>query len=233
MDDDRREGLLRFYSLLASLESKIGGARRLGDCSGRMAWPKRGVYFFQEQGENRSDTGDGPRIVRVGTHALTATSRTTLWKRLSQHRGSLKTGGGNHRGSIFRDLVGAALISRDRLDCRTWPLPHPANGGTRSTELAVERQVSLAIGNMYFVWLPIEDAPSPKSRRGYIEKNAIALLSNCDKSPLDAPSPGWLGHHSDRERVRKSGLWNQDHVNESCDSAFLNVLEELVSEVRQ
>ena len=189
--------------------------------------------FSRSKAENRLDTGDAPRIVRVGTHALTATSRTTLWKRLSQHRGSLKTGGGNHRGSIFRDLVGAALISRDRLDCRTWPLPHPANGGMRSSELAVERQVSLVIGNMSFLWLSIEDDPGHESRRGYVEKNAIALLSDYNKPPLDPPSQGWLGYHSARKRVKNSGLWNQDFVEESCDSAFLNVLEQLVSEVRQ
>ena len=66
-----------------------------------------------EQGENRSDTGDGPKVVRVGTHALTAGSGTKLWTRLSEHKGPPKTGGGNHRGSIFRLIVGAALINRE------------------------------------------------------------------------------------------------------------------------
>ena len=107
------EHLVRFYSILDSLQHKIGGSRKLADCSGRMVWPRRGVYFFHELGENRSDTGDGPRVVRVGTHALTAGSGTKLWTRLSQHKGSPKTGGGNHRGSIFRLIVGAALINRE------------------------------------------------------------------------------------------------------------------------
>jgi hypothetical protein len=35
----------------------------VADCSGRIDWPKRGVYF-REAGEKRSDTGTGPRIVR-------------------------------------------------------------------------------------------------------------------------------------------------------------------------
>jgi hypothetical protein len=116
MDTERREHLVRFYSILGNLERKIGGARKLADCSGQMLWPQRGVYFFREQGEDRSDTGDGPRVVRVGTHALKAGSRSKLWGRLSQHRGPAKTGGGNHRGSIFRLIVGAALINRERLD---------------------------------------------------------------------------------------------------------------------
>jgi hypothetical protein len=49
-------------------------------------------------------------IVRVGTHALETGSQTTLWKRLSQHRGQARSGSGNHRGSIFRLIVGTALI---------------------------------------------------------------------------------------------------------------------------
>jgi hypothetical protein len=63
-----------------------------------MVWPKRGVYFFFETGESRSDSGSGPRVVRVGTHALREGSRAKLWTRLSQHQGTITTGGGNHRG---------------------------------------------------------------------------------------------------------------------------------------
>lgn len=68
---DRRDDLIRFYALIDRLREQGGGARRLADCSGRMNWPRRGVYFFFEDGEMRSDTGAGPRVVRVGTHALT------------------------------------------------------------------------------------------------------------------------------------------------------------------
>jgi hypothetical protein len=67
------------------------------------------VYFFFEDGEVRAD--GGLRLVRVGTHALTATSKATLWGRLRQNRGQVggrSPGGGNHRGSVFRRHVGAA-----------------------------------------------------------------------------------------------------------------------------
>ena len=69
---DRLSDLVRFYILLGSLEEKLGGKRTLAVCNGRMSWPTRGVYFFFEAGEERCDSGHGPRIVRVGTHALTA-----------------------------------------------------------------------------------------------------------------------------------------------------------------
>ena len=59
MSHERLDHLKRFYALLAVLEETSGGARRLSDCSGRMNWPTRGIYFYQEPNESRSDTGDG------------------------------------------------------------------------------------------------------------------------------------------------------------------------------
>jgi hypothetical protein len=232
MVPQRREHLIRFYSIFDRLEQEIGGARRLAECSGRMEWPARGVYFFHEVGEVRSDTGSGPRIVRVGTHALKDGSGAKLWTRLSQHRGQ-SNGSGNHRGSIFRLIVGAALISRDRLTFPTWGAGNTAKADVRAGEIALERKVSETLGNMWFLWLPVGDEPGPDSRRGYIERNAIALLSNYGKSPVDPPSHSWLGHYSDRERVRISGLWNQNHVDEACDAAFLDTLDDLVSAARR
>jgi len=105
----RGADLIRFYGILETLEEKAGGKRRLAECDGHMDWPRRGVYFLFEVGEARSDTGDGMRVVRVGTDALKPNAGATLWGRLRQHRGSLKTGGGNHRASIFRLLVGTAI----------------------------------------------------------------------------------------------------------------------------
>jgi hypothetical protein len=153
-----------------------------------MSWPGRGVYFFRENSELRFETGNDPRIVRVGTHALKAGSGTKLWTRLSQHRGQLRTGGGNHRGSIFRLIVGAALIRRDRLSFPTWGIGTTADKNTRQGEVALEREVSQVIGAMTLIWVPIEDDAGPQSRRGFIERNAIALLSNYNKPPFDPSS---------------------------------------------
>lgn len=107
---ERQHDITAFYDLLDDLAARMGGARKLGECSGRMNWPERGVYFFFEPDEMH---GSRARVVRIGTHALTSSSRTTLWKRLSQHRGTVSPVGGNHRGSIFRLLVGEALMRRD------------------------------------------------------------------------------------------------------------------------
>jgi len=100
----------------------------------------------------------------------------------------------------------------------------------RKGELALERDVSQFIGSMPFLWLAIHDDAGPDSLRGYIERNSIALLSNYEKPALDAPSEQWLGRHCDRELVRQSGIWNQKHVDESYEPAFLDRFEQLVTE---
>jgi hypothetical protein len=92
--------LQRFYDLIDVLRRRLGGERTLADVQACHDLPRRGVYFFFEQSEVRSDSGYGSRIVRVGTHALHAGSWSTLRQRLEQHRGTLADGG-NHRGSIF------------------------------------------------------------------------------------------------------------------------------------
>ena len=225
----RINDLERFYAILEDLSEKTGGTRLLSTCSGRMDWPIRGVYFFQEPGEVRTDTGAGLRIVRVGTHALKSGSRATLWNRLSQHKGLAKTGGGNHRGSIFRLIVGSALMNTGSEVVPTWGNGSSAPRAIRDSEQPLEKRVSDTIGQMPFLWLAIIDDPGPRSLRGYIERNTIALLSNYRKPALDPPSAQWLGQYCDREKVRYSGLWNQNHVDETYDPTFLDELARLVS----
>ena len=227
----RLANLRHFYEILATLEDKVGGARTLDNCDSKTGWPERGIYFFLEPGEYRSDFGDGLRIVRVGTHALKSSSRRKLWDRLRQHKGTNRPSGGNHRGSIFRLLVGNSLIERDGVSCPSWELgkSKPRKASERNAEEALERKVSSVIGSMPFLWLAVEDDPGPRSIRGYIERNTIALLSNYDRPPLDPPSRDWLGTWCDRERVRASGLWNNRHVEEQYRPEFLETLICLVN----
>ena len=201
----RFDDLKRLYEILANLERKIRGPRTLARCSGSMNWPQRGVYFFREVGEERSDTGHGPRIVRVGTHATKAGARSTLWGRLKQHQGTIKTGGGHHGSSIFRFHVGTSLIKRNGLKCPSWGRYIPTQPSDIDAEASVEREVSVVIGAMPFLWLAVLDEPGPNSLRAYIERNAIALLSNYGRPQLDSPSCRWLGSQCNRERVRNSG----------------------------
>ena len=124
-------------------------------------------------------------------------------------------------------------MARNGHDVPSWGQGHNAPSGVRVAEKALECEVSQVICAMPFLWLTIEDEPGAESLRGYIERNVIALLSNFEKEPLDPPSAGWLGHACNRKLVRKSGLWNQNHVNEAYDPAFLSCFERLVSEMRR
>ena len=219
----------RFYDLLDELEEKVGGHRRLGGCHGKMDWPERGVYFFFEPGEMRSVKVYSSRVVRVGTHALTTKSKTTLWNRLSQHRGIRASGGGRHRGSVFRKLAGDAMGQKSPgLMPDSWGQGQKAPKAICDKEHSHEVRVSKYLGDMTLLFVSIPDAPGPESMRGIIESNAIALLSGCREPSPDKPSSTWLGNHSTREKVRHSGLWNNRHVDERYKPSFLDDFEKLI-----
>jgi hypothetical protein len=235
----RLSDLRQFYELMSLLEERNGGLLRLSSCSGRLRWPRRGVYFFFEQTETRAHTGSGLRVVRIGTHALKADSGTTLWKRLSQHAGQQKSGGGNHRGSIFRLLVGQAMMNAEGVVIpKSWGIKahHLAAAehfgvtakNVRDDEVGREQEVSRYIKAMPFLFVDVGDEPGEESLRGVIERNSISLLSNHKKEPLDPQSSKWLGRHSGRERVRSSGLWNNNHVEETYSPEYLGVLKQAV-----
>jgi hypothetical protein len=226
---DRIEALRRFYSVLDRLSTR-GLRFCISEARLFQTWPSRGVYFVFEPGQRRSDTGPGPRVVRVGTHALKRGSVSSLRSRIVQHRGRLYPPGGNHRGSIFRLLVGLALARRDpTLTCASWGIGANAPADVRAGESELEAAVSETIGRMDAVLLPVEDEPGPASLRGFLERNAIALLSNLGREPLDPVSEDWLGACCPRARVQGSGLWNNNHVDEAWDSSFLNVFERLAA----
>lgn len=231
----RREDLDHFYTLLHRLEQKIGGRRRLADDGCKEALPHRGVYFFFEPGEFRGD-GTTPRVVRVGTHAVSAGAKSTLWSRLRDHRGHVRgshAGGGNHRASIFRFHVGTALLERGvgtPADHLHWVAQRrPKDERMREAERRIEVAVSQHIRAMPFLWLEVDDPSSKQSNRKLIEANAIGLLSNRGRPGIDTPSPDWMGRWADHPAVRESGLWNVDHVDVAYDPGFLTLLAEYIS----
>lgn len=225
MSATQRRDTDRFYTLLDALSARAGGPRRLRDCTSS-GWPSHGVYFFLEDGETRLN--GSPRVVRIGTHALTATSKTTLWNRLSAHRGSVggsRPGGGNHRASIFRLHVGTALLAGGNwpIEVRdSWRDKH-ADHAARKAEYPLEQAVTQHIGNMPFLWLAVPD----RADRGLIERNTIALMSR-RSGGVDPASSQWLGLTADSEKVRTSALWNVNHVDDAYDPRYLDILEQLV-----
>ncbi|GLW31976.1 hypothetical protein [Actinoplanes regularis] len=224
MTDRRAADTDRLYALLGDLAARLGGTRHLPTTTSGL--PSHGVYFFFEPAETRAD--GSPRVVRVGTHALTAASRATLRGRLAQHRGNIGgrfPGGGNHRGSIFRRHIGTALLASGNWDpavAAAWTA-HRAGAAARAVEYPLERAVSARLVAMPLLWLPVPAAAD----RGRVERNSIALLSH-RTGGIDSPSPQWLGRHAAAERVRTSGLWNVNHVDEAYDPAYLDLFAQLV-----
>ena len=209
---EREQDIERFYELLAGLEMRVGGKRRLAGCHRNMGWPQRGVYFFFEEGETRSCSSRDLRVVRVGTHAVTAKSKSRLWNRLYEH----KQDGGR---SVFRDHINNALRKRAK---------ERGHGDDHNHT----RCISGYIGQMPFLWVNV-DADNGHQLRTRIERNAIALLSNFKRQSPDGPSPAWLGRCSENVAVRQSGLWNVQHTKRGYASSFLADLSECIDRTEE
>lgn len=158
--------------------------------------PLNGIYFFYEGGEVCSHTGN-LRIVRVGIHG----ERTTLRKRLKQHYGL------NREGSVFRRHLGTALLKKkefpdDEVDEWRRGRKSPRWSDFKDIEDEIDR---LLPSNFFFRVVAVEDVGERKS----LEEKLIASLSAC---PQCGPSESWLGRLAWSERIRRSGLWNSNHV---------------------
>lgn len=216
-----------FTQLLHLLWAAQGSGRRIDETNGRLPWPSRGVYFILEAGRGIRG-GRMPKVIRVGTHAVSKGSKTSLWNRLSTHRGTAG-GSGSHRSSIFRLHVGRAW-ARHTVSSEwpvTWAQGQTASRGVRDAEQELEREVSKIIGAMRVIWLDIADDAGPTSERAYLERNAIGVLSRIGL--LDAVgSPAWLGRRSADWRIATSGLWNLNHVFVKPDAMFIARLMDAV-----
>lgn len=182
----READLDHLHSLLDRLSDRVDGPEYLSDCNGRMDWPERGIYIFLTPDETRQST-DHQRITRIGTHAVSTGSGTSLWNRLISHRGTFNgkyADGGNHRGSVFRLRVGEAMIEKDGLydEFPEWGDGSSAGSEIREQELEHERRVSDYIRDLPFLWVKVNDEPGPDSRRSELEQNLIAMVSNYQDS---------------------------------------------------
>jgi len=155
---------------------------------------QNGIYILFEKGE-RAHFGD--RIVRVGTHR----EPNRLFSRLQQH--FMRE---NKESSIFRKNIGRAILSKtgDRF-LTEWEKKKTNN---QAKLLKVEQEVSAYIrDNISFVVIPEDD----KAARRRMESGLISTISLCDEHQ---PSSAWLGIFSSKERIRKSGLWLEQHLRE-------------------
>jgi hypothetical protein len=180
-----------------------------------------GLYFFHERGEVSRHAPNG-RIVRVGNHPR---SQGSLKRRLRMHYS------GSKNGSVFRKFLGGAILRR--IDPNHPCLqPEPGQGHWEKQNLhacevckPIESEVSrLLKSSFWFRCIEIEK----QDIRNTLEKKLIATVSLC---PVCKPSEGWLGKFAYSDNVRKSGLWNSEHVFDqqgTIDDSELKRLEEIV-----
>jgi hypothetical protein len=177
--------------------------------------PEAGVYLFFDAQEARMKDLTQLRVVRVGTHGVAAGSKATLRHRMRTHLGT-SAGEGNHRSSIFRLHVGRSVLNADLAPgVHTWG-SSSASKEALLKERGLEKLVSDYLSRLQVVLIDIPGISDKANDRSYIEQNLIAVLSNRCK-PLDPPSYQWLGNHSDKREIRKSGLWNVNHVEQRFD----------------
>lgn len=223
---DRKNAIVKLYEAFELLTKKQG-LMTLKEAIARQHLPEQGLYFFFDPTEKTELSKALPRLIRVGTHAVSLGSRATLRTRLRTHLGS-RSGEGNHRGSVFRLHVGAALIARDKLLRRYphWGKGQNAAKEIREFESALENRVSEYIGSLQVLFLEIADIAGPSSKRAYFERQVVALMSQ-DDIALDPPGADWLGHWSPKPEIRSSGLWNIQHIGGNADLAFVDLLHSL------
>jgi len=173
---------------------------RLDHQTSRGLLPQNGVYLFFERGETvRCLDTVANRVVRVGTHRADGRFRS----RIRQHYGNVHSLGGNKNASVFRKHLGGALLRRvDPQDARLkdWL----TQDGPSFPE--VEEMVSRVLReNFTFCCFRVDQ----RSERLSLERGLIALFA---QYPLGQPSPNWLGRFAASEEIRRSGLWNTQHI---------------------
>lgn len=187
--------------------------------------PTHGVYFFFDETEATRFSNIIPRLVRVGTHGVSAGSTATLRNRLRTHFGT-RAGQGNHRASVFRLHVGRAIIERESLQEQfpDWGKGQSANREITDREAALETKVSQYIGNLRVLAIPVLDSAGKNSMRATIERQFIAMFTE-HLCALESASANWLGKFSDKPTIKETGLWNVRDVGEPYDLKFLTLLE--------
>ena len=178
-----------------------------------------GVYFFFEDGEKRRTGAD--RVVRVGTHGVSQASKATLEDRLKKHRGS-ENGTSGSDSSVFRCLIASAFDNEKKTESN--PASWYTTGGMKDSDKITkyEKLTSDYLKkHMTFTFIQVECEASSTNDRAVIERGAIALLSNINRTDSgcdDQPSVGWLGRRAVtapghyRGTIQNSGLWNSHYV---------------------
>jgi hypothetical protein len=182
--------------------------------------PDNGIYFFYEKGETWGHGGPLPRIVRIGTH-----KEGNFKSRISEHfllddrkMNFDSDHPAPHERSIFRKNIGRALLTRDNDEyLKVWEYEFTKRltrqNFSHLRDVDKEKQIEAEITRILrqtfsFRYIAIQGQERRMGTEG-LERALIGTVAGCHSC---RPSPGWLGHHSPKEKVRTSGLWLAHHL---------------------
>lgn len=185
--------------------------------------PRNGIYIIFENGEKYNDLD---RIVRVGTH----TGHNQLFSRLKQH--FVKE---NKNRSIFRKNIGRCLLNKVNSPyLPLWELDitsrEEKERNLKLLDLEFEKQIEKQITNyiqtnLSFCVFEI----ATKEQRIFWESKIVSTLA---KSIFFRPSEKWLGNYSSKEKIKSSGLWQVNELNnDSLSKAEFLVLHKLLAAI--
>lgn len=179
--------------------------------------PENGIYFFYERGEIWGHGRDKQRIVRIGTcKSGNFKSRIAEHYLLDERKMNFDSKQAAPRErSIFRKNIGRALLNKRKSGyLNIWEIDF-TDRKTREQkahlrnvrfEKNLERQITKILReNFSFRFIEIENE---MGREG-LEARLIGTVAQCR---LCRSSKNWLGIHSPINKIRQSGLWLVQHL---------------------
>jgi hypothetical protein len=186
----------------------------------RKQLPKNGIYFFYEKGEIWGHGENQPRIVRIGTHR-----EGNFQSRIAEHflldEAKMNLGvtrARPHDRSIFRKNIGRTLLNRQRSPyLAVWEIDFmkrenlQKHGHLREieTERRIEAEVTRLLQENFSFRFVVLEGQSVRMGSEGLEARLIGTVAGCSAC---GPSPGWLGQHSPKAKIRQSGLWQVQHL---------------------
>jgi hypothetical protein len=177
----------KFYRTMQDLCDTGGGAGFGSAPANCLHGLNEEFIFFVIEGQSHASRTRIPRIIRVGTHAVSC--RLSYKPVGSSQHTSRHWWAAGHRSSIFRLHVGRALINIEPSGNwpETWSKGQTAPASVRQSEILLERLVSNAIGEMKLLWLNVPDTAGPGSDRAISSDSLLrSALTLC--SPFAASS---------------------------------------------
>ena len=204
--------------------------------------PRNGIYFFYEDGEVSPHKPNQLRIVRIGTHKENNfRSRIAEHFLLNENKMNFDLSKSPpHDRSIFRKNIGRALLNRDNdkyLDVWEKKLMSRENREKyrHLRNITKEKEVEGAVTDILrqkfmFRFLVIDDESLRMGQDG-LEGKLIATVAQCG---LCKPSPSWFGHSSPVAKIRDSGLWQVQHLDdEIIDESSLPLILSAVQRTKK